>query len=82
MFTTPTTNPGSETGPGMRRLDLNNDVVAEILAASRAMPSWKACEMEGTDWSGTAAENAEKYRPIFGIQEGPQDYSKNNQKEG
>lgn len=46
-------------------LTLNNDVIAEILAASREMPSWKACEMEGTDWSGTAEENIEKYSKIM-----------------
>ncbi|KAK1235242.1 hypothetical protein PQX77_001548 [Marasmius sp. AFHP31] len=32
---------------GRRTLALNNDVITEILAATWASPSWKACEMEG-----------------------------------
>ncbi|KAH9178252.1 hypothetical protein EDB89DRAFT_2111861 [Lactarius sanguifluus] len=38
-----TTNAGG-TSSGQHTLPLNADVVADILAASRAMPSWKACE--------------------------------------
>jgi hypothetical protein len=40
---------------------LDNDVVAEILAATRAMPSWKACELDNMSWDGTAEENTKKY---------------------
>jgi len=38
---------------------LNKDVITEILTATRAMSSWKACEE--SRWSGTAEENIEKY---------------------
>jgi hypothetical protein len=34
----------------------DNDAIAEILAANRSMPSWKACELENTSWDGTAEE--------------------------
>lgn len=46
---------------GRQQLELNADVIADILAASHAMPSWRACQMEGTSWTGTAEENIEKY---------------------
>lgn len=39
---------------------LDTDVIAEILTATRAMPSWKDCE-EGKSWTGTAEENIQKY---------------------
>jgi hypothetical protein len=54
---------------GSRGLALNNDVIAEILAATRAMPSWKACEMEGMSWDGTAEENIKKYISSIGVGE-------------
>jgi hypothetical protein len=53
---------------GERAVELNENVIADILAATRAMPAWKACEMEGTSWTGTAAENIEKYVSI-GVQD-------------
>jgi hypothetical protein len=52
-----------------RTLVLNADVIAEILAATRAMPSWKACVMEGTSWTGTAEENIQKYVSSLGVQD-------------
>ena len=48
-------------------LALNADVVTDILAATHAMPSWKACQVEGTSWSGTAEENIEKYVSSIGV---------------
>ncbi|KAI0263010.1 hypothetical protein BC834DRAFT_888649 [Gloeopeniophorella convolvens] len=38
---------------GKMLLVLNQDIIADILAATRAMPSWKPCMVEGTSWSGT-----------------------------
>lgn len=52
-------------GSTSHTLALNQNVVNEILAATRAMPSWKACELEGTSWAGTAEENIEKYNAIM-----------------
>jgi len=49
-----------------RSLALNADVISEILAATRGMPSWKACEIEGTSWAGTAEENIQKYVTSIG----------------
>src|SRR6266404_4313950 len=43
--------------PGKRTLALDENVIADILAATRASASWKACEMEGRSWTGTAEEN-------------------------
>ncbi|TDL25673.1 hypothetical protein BD410DRAFT_813414 [Rickenella mellea] len=54
---------------GTPLLPLNQDVIAEILAATHAMPSWKACQMEGTDWTGTAEENIQKYVSSIGMQD-------------
>jgi len=34
------------------------------------MPSWKACEVEGTSWTGTAEENIQKYISSIGAQDG------------
>jgi hypothetical protein len=60
------TTSGGDTSPksGRRKLDLNNDVIADILAATRNMPSWKACQIEGISWTGTAEENTDKYLSI------------------
>jgi hypothetical protein len=58
------------TPSGRHTLALNEDVIAEILAATRALPSWKACEMEGTSWIGTAEENIQKYVSSIGVQGG------------
>ncbi|KAF8346175.1 hypothetical protein F5887DRAFT_1271855 [Amanita rubescens] len=55
---------------GQRTLALNADVIADILAATRAMPSWKACEVEGTSWTGTVEENTQKYISSIGAQDG------------
>ena len=51
------------------RVALNADVIAEILAATRAMPSWKACQVEGTSWTGTAEENIQKYVSSIGAKD-------------
>ncbi|EJD07263.1 uncharacterized protein FOMMEDRAFT_164286 [Fomitiporia mediterranea MF3/22] len=56
------------TPSGVRRLVLNDDVIAEILAATHASPSWKACMMEGTTWEGTGDENIRKYMDTVGIE--------------
>jgi hypothetical protein len=65
----PTTRSTGDTPPGRHSLALNADVVADILAATRAMPSWKACQMEGTSWTGTAEENRQKYISSIGVAE-------------
>ncbi|KAH9990042.1 hypothetical protein BJV77DRAFT_1126134 [Russula vinacea] len=49
---------------GTYKLELNDEVIAEILAVSRTLPSWKACQIEGTSWTGTAEENTDKYLSI------------------
>ncbi|EJC98420.1 uncharacterized protein FOMMEDRAFT_114187 [Fomitiporia mediterranea MF3/22] len=62
---TTTTGGGSSGG---RTLALNDNVIADILAATRELPSWKACQMEGMGWSGTAEENIQKYVSTFDVQ--------------
>lgn len=52
-----------------RRLELNPGVIADILAATHAMPSWKACQIENTSWRGTAEENMERYISSVGYQQ-------------
>lgn len=36
-----------------------------IMRSSREQPNWKAAEMEGESWEGTAEENVEKYQRIM-----------------
>jgi hypothetical protein len=43
---------------------LNADVITDILTATCAMLSWKACQIEGMSWTGTAEENIQKYASI------------------
>lgn len=45
-------------------LTSSEKVIADMLEATHAMPPWKACELEGTSWTGTAEENLENYRSI------------------
>ncbi|KAF8967452.1 hypothetical protein BDZ97DRAFT_1656381 [Flammula alnicola] len=52
---------------GTIRLTLDDSTIQEIVTASRELPSWKACELEGTSWEGTADENVTKYREITDI---------------
>jgi hypothetical protein len=54
---------------GERKVTLNADVINEILAVTRAMPSWKACQMDGTSWTGTAEENIQKYVSSIGVED-------------
>jgi len=51
-----------------RKLGLNANVIADILTATRAMPSWKACQLENTSWKGTAEENIQKYVSSIGVE--------------
>lgn len=48
---------------------LDADIIADILAATHVMPSWRACQMEGMNWSGTAEENIQTYISSIGAQE-------------
>ncbi|KAH8994922.1 hypothetical protein EDB92DRAFT_1934172 [Lactarius akahatsu] len=57
----------TNSGPGVHTLELNANIINEILAATHAMPSWKACVVEGTSWDGTANENIEKYISSIGV---------------
>ena len=43
------------------------DHIAKILEVMYTLPSWKACVMEGTSWTGTAEENIQKYRDVIGM---------------
>jgi len=63
----PMTMSTGDTSSGGRRVTLNADVIADILAATHAMPSWKACQMDGTSWTGTAQENIQKYVSSIGV---------------
>jgi len=68
--TTASTGGAAPTGQqagGNTLAPLDADVIAEILAATRAMPSWKACQIEGTNWSGTAEENIQTYISTIGV---------------
>ena len=64
----PTTSAGDTGSSAELKVELNSDVIAEILSATRAMPSWKACQMEGSSWTGTAEENTEKYVSSIGVE--------------
>ena len=66
QFPPATTNTGDPSSGG-RTLALNVDVIADTLAVTRAMPSWRACQIEGMSWNGTAEENIEKYISSIGV---------------
>lgn len=54
----PTTTAGDgSSGLGGLTVEFTPNVVAEILSATRAIPAWRACEIEGTSSTGTAEEN-------------------------
>lgn len=59
--------PTGQQAGGKTLAPLDADVIAEILAATRAMPSWKACQIEGTNWSGTGEENIQTYISTIGV---------------
>lgn len=59
-----TSGGGESSASGTRRLEFNEKVIADILAATRATESWKECVIEGTSWTGTAEENRQKYLSI------------------
>lgn len=58
-------------GPYEAKIPLPSDpgFLKMIKAESRALPSWKAMEIEGETWDGTADENATKWRRIMGVTE-------------
>ena len=43
------------------------NLVQELLASQRTMPSWKACEREAMGWKGTVEENTKKYVENIGV---------------
>ena len=43
------------------------DLVEELMAYQRTMPSWKAWEKETMGWEGTAEENKKKYVENIGV---------------
>ena len=51
---------------GGRTLAFNPNITEEILAATRAMPPWRACVLEDTSWSGMKDENIEGELSSFG----------------
>jgi len=48
---------------------LNANAITDILTVTRAMPSWKACQLENTSWKGTAEENIQKYVSLIGVED-------------
>lgn len=64
----PTTANTDGTSSGGRTLALNAEVIGDILAATRAMPPWKAFQIEGTSWTGTARENIQTYITSIGVE--------------
>jgi hypothetical protein len=63
-----TANTGGPSSGG-RTLAFDSNTFGDILAATRAMQSWKACQIEGTPWTGTAEENMHEYISSIGIQQ-------------
>lgn len=44
------------------------DLVAQLMAAQRTLPSWKAAQMESMSWDGTTEENIKKYAENVGVE--------------
>ena len=61
----PTSEGAGPSTSGTQTLELNEKVIADILAATLASPSWKACVIEGTSRTGSAEENKQKYLSIL-----------------
>jgi len=57
----PMTTSAGGASSGTQLVELNARVIEDILAATRASASWKACEEENRIWKGTAEENIRKY---------------------
>jgi len=64
-------HPATTASSSQHTLALNADVIADIFVAMHAMPSWKACQVEGTSWTGTAEENIQEYVSSIGAQDDP-----------
>jgi len=79
QFQPPVTEGGGASGGGGMALALNADVIADILAATHSMPSWKACEVEGTSWTGTAEENIQKYVSSIGVEDATPDFKQSSE---
>ncbi|KAN0085846.1 hypothetical protein V8E55_006980 [Tylopilus felleus] len=62
-----TSSTASKSGLTRTLTPLNSNLIAEILAATQASVSWKACVMEETSWDGTAEENIKKYMSDVGV---------------
>ena len=65
----PATMNAGDASSGRRVVAMNADAISDILAATYAIPSWKACQMEGTRWTGTGEENIKKYVSSIGVQD-------------
>ena len=61
-----TANTGSMSSGGCT-LAFDADIVNNILAAMHAMLLWKACQIEGMSWTGTAGENTLTYISSIGV---------------
>jgi hypothetical protein len=62
---------GGEPGVGESFMSgvISNDEIAAILAVTRTMPTWRACEMENLGWDGTTEENIKKYVEYVGVED-------------
>ncbi|KIM45497.1 hypothetical protein M413DRAFT_442161 [Hebeloma cylindrosporum] len=65
----PTTMNAGSASSNQRLVAMNADVINDILAATFAMPSWRACQIEGTSWTGTGEENIKKYISSIGVED-------------
>jgi hypothetical protein len=44
------------------------DLVDELMAVQRTIPSWKASQRDAIGWEGTAEENMKTYVDNFGVE--------------
>ncbi|KAJ7481585.1 hypothetical protein FB451DRAFT_1236497 [Mycena latifolia] len=58
--------PSPAAGNGFTIGPMDETTIERILAATWKSASWRACQMEGTSWAGTAEENIETYRQLMG----------------
>jgi len=59
------TTPPQDGGASDSLPALNRNNIADILAATYSLPSWKACVVDGTSWNGTAEENIQRYHELL-----------------
>lgn len=64
----PATQVASTSGSRAMIMPPTDDLIKELMAVQRTMPSWKASQKDAMGWEGTAEENMKKYVENIGVE--------------